>query len=244
MSEWSHFGSGVTNPTLHGASRSHAGISEREIFRVSGCQQGTRRVGKSLRNRRRLVSRIELDPWPWNAITIASLFPESGDRRTRQRWSGSGSSFTRMSSCRSPIAGEGSGRLRGATMLLDGQERNVAMFVMALPYSGAIFLQACPRECTEAFLEGLLPHLEGCSQEPPASSIIRRPPCVTTPLLNYLGFSGDAIGPDANHTCHVDVAKSRTIGSSSPRRSTRFLASSRHHAALRIETQTATQSLG
>jgi transposase len=41
-----------------------------------------------------------------------------------------------------------------ATIGLAGQETKVALFVMTLPYSGAIFLQAFPRECTETFLEG------------------------------------------------------------------------------------------
>lgn len=41
-----------------------------------------------------------------------------------------------------------------ATIRLDGQERKVALFVMTLPYSGAIFLQTFSRECTETFLEG------------------------------------------------------------------------------------------
>ena len=41
-----------------------------------------------------------------------------------------------------------------ATILLAGQETKVALFVMTLPYSGAIFIQAFPRECTETFLEG------------------------------------------------------------------------------------------
>src|SRR6476620_9684359 len=41
-----------------------------------------------------------------------------------------------------------------ATIRLAGQETKVALFVMTLPYSGAIFLQAFPRECTETFLEG------------------------------------------------------------------------------------------
>jgi transposase len=41
-----------------------------------------------------------------------------------------------------------------ATICLAGQETKVALFVMTLPYSGAIFLQAFPRECTETFLEG------------------------------------------------------------------------------------------
>jgi transposase len=37
---------------------------------------------------------------------------------------------------------------------LAGQRCQVALFVMTLPYSDAIFLQAFPRECTESFLEG------------------------------------------------------------------------------------------
>ena len=41
-----------------------------------------------------------------------------------------------------------------ATIKLQGVETKVALFVMTLPYSGAIFIQAFPRECTESFLEG------------------------------------------------------------------------------------------
>jgi transposase len=41
-----------------------------------------------------------------------------------------------------------------AEILLDGQATKVALFVMTLPYSDAIFCCAFPRECTEAFLEG------------------------------------------------------------------------------------------
>lgn len=41
-----------------------------------------------------------------------------------------------------------------ATVFLADQETKVALFVMTLPYSGAIFIQAFPRECTETFLEG------------------------------------------------------------------------------------------
>ena len=41
-----------------------------------------------------------------------------------------------------------------AKVRLNGQETSVALFVMTLPYSGAIFVQAFPRECTETFLEG------------------------------------------------------------------------------------------
>ena len=39
-------------------------------------------------------------------------------------------------------------------MKLAGQETKVALFVMTLPYSGAIFIRVFPRECTETFLEG------------------------------------------------------------------------------------------
>ena len=41
-----------------------------------------------------------------------------------------------------------------ATVTRNGAEIKVALFVMTLPYSGAIFVQAFPRECTETFLEG------------------------------------------------------------------------------------------
>lgn len=41
-----------------------------------------------------------------------------------------------------------------AVVLLKGVQTKVALFVITLPYSGAIFLQAFPRECTETFLEG------------------------------------------------------------------------------------------
>src|SRR5512142_328390 len=41
-----------------------------------------------------------------------------------------------------------------AEVVLDGQPTTVALFVMTLPYSDAIFVRAFPRECTEAFLEG------------------------------------------------------------------------------------------
>jgi len=34
------------------------------------------------------------------------------------------------------------------------QETKVALFVKTLPYSGAIFVQVFPRECTATFLEG------------------------------------------------------------------------------------------
>ena len=41
-----------------------------------------------------------------------------------------------------------------ATVKLADEPTKVALFVMTLPYSGAIFIQAFPRECTETFLEG------------------------------------------------------------------------------------------
>ena len=41
-----------------------------------------------------------------------------------------------------------------ADVWLAGELTKVALFVMTLPYSDAIFVQAFPRECTEAFLEG------------------------------------------------------------------------------------------
>jgi transposase len=41
-----------------------------------------------------------------------------------------------------------------AEISLDGQPAKVALFVMTLPYSDALFVRAFPRECTEAFLEG------------------------------------------------------------------------------------------
>ena len=41
-----------------------------------------------------------------------------------------------------------------AQVTLDGRPTKVAVFVLTLPYSDAIYCQAFPRECTEAFLEG------------------------------------------------------------------------------------------
>ena len=40
-----------------------------------------------------------------------------------------------------------------ADICLNGEQPKVALFVMTLPYSDAIFVQAFPRECTESFLE-------------------------------------------------------------------------------------------
>ena len=41
-----------------------------------------------------------------------------------------------------------------ADVWLEGELTKVALFVMTLPYSDAVFMQAFPRECTEAFVEG------------------------------------------------------------------------------------------
>ncbi len=41
-----------------------------------------------------------------------------------------------------------------ADVILDGEPTKVALFVMTLPYSDALFIQAFPRECTESFQEG------------------------------------------------------------------------------------------
>ena len=51
-------------------------------------------------------------------------------------------------------AGEAQVDFGEATVRLAGEPTKVALFVMTLPYSGAIFVQAYPRECTETFLEG------------------------------------------------------------------------------------------
>ncbi|MCP4512235.1 MAG: IS21 family transposase, partial [Fuerstiella sp.] len=41
-----------------------------------------------------------------------------------------------------------------ADVHLNGELTQVALFVMTLPYSDAIYMQAFPRECSESFLEG------------------------------------------------------------------------------------------
>ena len=41
-----------------------------------------------------------------------------------------------------------------ALVKLNGVQRKVAFFVMALPYSDAVFMQAFEHECTETFWEG------------------------------------------------------------------------------------------
>jgi transposase len=50
--------------------------------------------------------------------------------------------------------GEAQADFGHAEVILDGQATKVAVFVMTLPYSDAIFACTFPRECTEAFLEG------------------------------------------------------------------------------------------
>ncbi len=41
-----------------------------------------------------------------------------------------------------------------ADVIWEGHERRVALFVMTLMYSDAVFCSVFPRECTEAFMEG------------------------------------------------------------------------------------------
>ncbi len=41
-----------------------------------------------------------------------------------------------------------------ARVMLKGVETEVAVFVMTLPYSDAVYCQVFPRECTETFQEG------------------------------------------------------------------------------------------
>jgi transposase len=50
--------------------------------------------------------------------------------------------------------GEAQADFGAATVVYRGQERKVAMFVMSLPFSDALFCQIFPRECTETFQEG------------------------------------------------------------------------------------------
>ena len=50
--------------------------------------------------------------------------------------------------------GEAQADFGHAEVVLDGQPTKVAVFVMTMPYSDAIFACTFPRECTEAFLEG------------------------------------------------------------------------------------------
>lgn len=50
--------------------------------------------------------------------------------------------------------GEAQSDFGEATVIYRGQKRKVAMFVMSLPFSDALFCQIFPRECTETFQEG------------------------------------------------------------------------------------------
>src|SRR4051794_22716473 len=50
--------------------------------------------------------------------------------------------------------GEAQADFGHAEVVLDGRPTKVAVFVMTMPYSDAIFACTFPRECTEAFLEG------------------------------------------------------------------------------------------
>ena len=50
--------------------------------------------------------------------------------------------------------GEAQADFGEATVIYRGQPRKVAMFVMSLPQSDALFCQIFPRECTETFQEG------------------------------------------------------------------------------------------
>jgi len=50
--------------------------------------------------------------------------------------------------------GEGQVDFGSATVVYRGQERQIAFFVMSLPFSDAFFCQAFPRECTETFQGG------------------------------------------------------------------------------------------
>jgi len=50
--------------------------------------------------------------------------------------------------------GEAQADFGEATVVYRGQTRKVAMFVMSLPFSDALFCQIFPRECTETFQEG------------------------------------------------------------------------------------------
>jgi transposase len=50
--------------------------------------------------------------------------------------------------------GEAQADFGEAEVSCDGRPAKVALFVMTLPYSDALFVCAFPRECTEAFLEG------------------------------------------------------------------------------------------
>lgn len=69
------------------------------------------------------------------------------------------------------------------TVKLNGVETKVALFVMTLPYSGAIHVQAFPRECTETFLEFPLNY-----EAPPETNVVEYFLCAVVPagtITNY-----------------------------------------------------------
>src|SRR6516165_10717592 len=61
-----------------------------------------------------------------------------------------------------------------AEIALDGRPTKVALFVMTLPYSDALFVRAFRRECTEAFLEGHVRAFEFFGGVPPRRGTSRR----------------------------------------------------------------------
>ncbi len=62
--------------------------------------------------------------------------------------------------------GEAQADFGEAVVVYRGQERKVAMFVMSLPFSDALFCQIFPRECTETFQEGHRRAFEFCGGVP------------------------------------------------------------------------------
>lgn len=58
-----------------------------------------------------------------------------------------------------------------ATIRIAGQETKAVIFVMTLPYSGAIFVQAFPKECTETFMEGASPGVRGVRRRAEADQL-------------------------------------------------------------------------
>jgi transposase len=69
---------------------------------------------------------------------------------------------------------------------LAGERTQVALFVMTLPYSDAVFVQAFPRECTEAFQEGRRRAFEffGGGRELHYSGAVHAPASVQVELVN------------------------------------------------------------
>ena len=92
---------------------------------------------------KRILERLREEGLPW--------WPDRGPRRDSAVEATVGGSLH--------AAGTSSGaRPRStfgeATVLYRGQARKVAVFVMSLLYSDAVFCQIFPRECTETFQEG------------------------------------------------------------------------------------------